>query len=252
MYLYIEYVFLNNLAINYLVCNLTLAACKEKAGILRLLLVSAIGAVFSVLNPFLQQFNFVIKIILSLLMVALLKKNFKNPKEFVTMSFIFYTISFSFAGAALLLGQHLNFQNGLTPLAVSLGVLLSFGILRYVIKVFYSWRQTKVLNHKVHILNANKTATEAVGYYDSGNKLYDTDGKPVIVISKHLTEQLCLKKSGNLQVSTVAGIKTLPLVNLHFKVYYDSGEHKLFCTRAAVADNFDHKNYDLILHKDMV
>lgn len=247
MTVYIEYIFLNNLAVNYLVCYLTLRAKKEEVCIWRVLLAAAVGGVFSVLYPLVSRYGLVIKLLLSAVMVLLIQKKFASPKAFVSTACTFYLISFVFAGAALMLGDVVNEQSGLVPFTVCGGILIGAGCVRYSIAFFYERRQEKAYEYRVEIAGQG----DCLGYYDSGNRLYDANHRPVIVLTRRLAETLCLPQTGEIAVNTVAGIKVLPTVELQFTVYYENGSHKLFCASAAVTDSYARDNYDIILHRDM-
>ncbi|MDD3947704.1 MAG: sigma-E processing peptidase SpoIIGA [Clostridia bacterium] len=247
--IYIEYIFLNNLAINYLICHLTLLAQRANQSVPRILFASVLGAAFSVAYPFMEEYQIIVKVLLSLAMVLLLKKSF-TIKDFAVTIITFYMVSFIFAGASMLLADYINDEN-LLPFAVCGGVVLSVGAIRLLTETFYKRKKAAVFEYPVKIENGTGGFTEAVGYYDSGNKLTGNDNNPAVVISAELAKRLALEDAGELAVNTVAGVKMMKLVNLCFKIYYGKSEHKIYHAQAVVSDSLNSKDYQIILHRDM-
>lgn len=249
MTVYVEYVFLNNLAINYLIAYLTLTALREDVKIGRTLLVATIGGLFSVLQLYFDGYNAVVKILLSIVMVALLKKEY-TLNSFTLALTVFYLISFAFAGAALMLENFYDLNGSLYYFAVCGGILLAFAVVRYSVKSLYERKMTKEYHLPVEVMT-EEGAVQLTGYYDSGNKLTDQNGSPVVVIGRTLSEKLKLSQDGEIAVNTVGGVKILSLVAIKLKIYYSSGANKLYRTHAAVSDSLAARGYDIILHRDM-
>ncbi|MFA5449303.1 MAG: sigma-E processing peptidase SpoIIGA, partial [Clostridia bacterium] len=162
---------------------------------------------------------------------------------------VFYIVSFAFAGAAVMFSERLNINDGLNGLAVSGGVLVAFGAIRYLAKALYQRKNEKNFIYSVEIAT-KKGVHRCNGYYDSGNKLSQAS-QPVVVISRTLSEQLALPYEGEIAVNTVGGVKVLSLVNITFKIYYAGGVNKIYNTKAAVTDNIRSNAYDIILHREM-
>jgi len=251
----VQYIFLNNLALNYATAYATCLALKENAPVWRLLLAGAIGAVFSVFYPIIEGapfVNFSVRIILSIVMVTLLKKKYQSGKSFLTALGIFYIVSFSFAGATGLLSQWLNIQSALMPFAVIVGVTICLYVFSFIIPRLYKNKEVKCYEYRVEILLECGSTKNLVGYYDSGNKLYNDGDFPVVVIGKHLKESMNLEPKGEIITRTISGIKPLELVNLNFKIHYENGTQKHFNTQAVVSDTLtENRGYDMILHRDM-
>jgi stage II sporulation protein GA (sporulation sigma-E factor processing peptidase) len=248
--IYIEYIFINNFAINYLICYLTLLSVRADQKIWRLVLASGLGALFSALYPFMTAYRFMVKIILSLAMVLILQKEFTWRNLILTI-ILFYLISFVFAGAALLLEDYLN-DESLLPFAVSGGIVLAVGMIRITIAFLYNRKNSAVFEYRVEVDKKEGGCLEAVGYFDTGNKLTDSKNQPVVVISRDLADRLSPPIVGEMAVNTVAGVRMLPLVDLNYKIYYGKHQHKIYHSKAVVSDSLDGKSYQMILHRDMV
>jgi len=247
--IYIEYIFINNFAINYLICYLTLLSMRAEQSVWRIAFASLLGAAFSAVYPFMTAYRFVVKIILSLAMVLILEKEFSWRNLLLTV-ILFYLISFVFAGAALLLENYLN-DESLLAFAVSGGIVLSVGMIRLTIAFLYKRRSAAAFEYRVEVDKKGGGCLEAVGYFDTGNKLTDAEDKPVVVISRAFADRLAPEIVGELPVNTVAGVKVLPLVDLHYKIYYEKHQHKIYHSQAVVSDSLDGKNYQMILHREM-
>ena len=89
------------------------------------------------------------------------------------------------------------------------------------------------------------------GYVDTGNALYK-DGKPVIVVSGRMAKKLSLSAEDSLTVSTVSGVREMPLTELTYKIYSDKKTHKLYSSYAIISDKMEVRGYDVLLHKDML
>lgn len=246
---YIEYIFINNFAINYLICYLTLLSMRAEQKVWRLSLASFLGAAFAAFYPFMTAYKVAVKIILSLAMVLILQKEFTWRNLILTV-ILFYLISFTFAGAALLLGEYLN-DESLLPFAVSGGIVLAVGMIRLTVAFLYQRRNSAVFEYRVEVDKKEGGSVEAVGYFDTGNKLTDDQNRPVVVISKDFADRLAPEVVGELAVNTVAGVRVLPLVDLQYKIYYGRHRHKIYHSQAVVSDSLDGKGYQMILHREM-
>lgn len=248
MEVYVEYVLLNNFAVNYLIAYLTVKAVKGKCGVLRLILASLIGAGFSLIYPYVERFGLIIKILLSAVMVLCVTTEWKFKRYLLNLG-VFYLITLVFAGASLFIGDILG-SDTLLPFAVSAGILLSVVLLEAAIRALYKRKKSENFKYRVE-LSAGGTTKEYVGYYDSGNKLYYNGKLPVIIIPQRLQEELGLLSMETIAVGTVGGVKELPLAELTVKIYLEGGANKIYHTRAAISDSYAARDADLILHRDM-
>ena len=102
MTVYVDIVFLENLCMNYIILFATAYILKVKKNHIRLIISSAIGAVYSIL-AYMQivdiYSNTFMKILLSILMVYT-AYNAKNLKILAKQVIIFYLTTFVFGGSA--------------------------------------------------------------------------------------------------------------------------------------------------------
>jgi hypothetical protein len=166
MTVYIEYVFLENYLLDFLLLRLALRGAKERVKLRRLALGAVIGGVFAVVYPlsnFPKFCQILLKFAVGALMCAVSFGKMKNKNAIGRYAFtliLFFVFSFSFAGA-------LTFFN-----AWGLYVFLAFGwcvmIAEGLIKVFYRKKAQKERIYACEIIYKRKKI-EAFGLYDTGN-----------------------------------------------------------------------------------
>lgn len=258
MTVYVEYIFLDNLAINAFLLYMTMFVQKKQVSLWNVLLCGAIGAIFAVLYPFIGYFNYIVKILLASVMVVFLKK-FRTFKEYITTLFVFYIISFSLAGAVVMLSSFsaidLTKYNGniqLFPFCVATSAFIIVILIKYCTTEIYKRRNVVRHIYPVKIKIKDDKFLSINAFYDSGNQLYDPiNNKPMVMISKNLYEQLGECEKGEVYIKTVNGIKPMVSTNIEFWIYYDDGKNKIYKVRAGVTEALN-DNYDLILHTDMI
>lgn len=195
MDIYIEYVFLDNLIIDYLLLfytNKILAIKGAKKWII--LLGAFVGACGSVILPLLPVVPFValvLKFALSCVLVLFLGKN-KTFREFITRLLMFYMLTFILGGLsyAILGAIGASTINGLMAYsaAVPLGVIL-LAIFVYIRLIeFVARRIYKKVNElpfirEIILIISNKQL-KLTALLDSGNGLMDKrTGLPVVIIT---------------------------------------------------------------------
>lgn len=256
MTVYIEYVFMDNFAINLLILYITLAACRKKISVARLILSACIGSFFSVLYPFIGSYNYAVKTLLGLAMV-LIAASYKNIKDLVRALIIFYLISFSLAGAVIMLSSynvvHLTDFNGkyqLFPFCVTVSAFIMLFVGKYIIKDIY---RKKIQESSIYsgVVKTEKGVVDINAFYDSGNRLYDPESRqPMVIISENLYEKLGEKSGEEVIVKTVGGIRTLKTVSIDFGIYFPGQGNKMYRVKAGVSESLN-GDYDLILHTEM-
>lgn len=251
MCMYIEFVLLNNFAVNYLVCYLTVKATGGAIKQRLLIFAAAIGAVFAASYPALKTGGFIIKIVLSAVMCILIATQ-RTPRGYLRTLLIFYLVSFLFAGGALAVSElwGIGADSGLLPLAVAGGILCAVVIGEWAVKEIYRRSRSERHIYDAELIGQSGRAYRCRAYYDSGNALYG-DGKPVAVISPEGCNRAGLIKSGTLAVRTVTGIRNLDLVDLDCRIYYARGRNKIYHTRAVISESLSGREYDILLHRDM-
>ena len=173
MILYIEYVILDNMVVNYLLLSLIGITTKCKLNRIRKLLSSAIGTLFAIFLPYILKIKwliFIYKLLCSLLMVLFIKK-YKTIRNYFWCLGLLFFYTFLFGGFLIATLSLLGVEYNMT------------GILLY---NFVFSKQLKANNFIREItLIDNNEKVEGVGYFDSGNMICKS-GHAVNIISSEL------------------------------------------------------------------
>lgn len=193
MEVYIEFVIIDNLIINYILLSLVSTTLKLNAKKSLILLSSLIGMMVAIFLPLItinEVALIVIKFVLGLVMVAIIKKP-KNVIIFV-LSFVLF-LSFTFAmggmcfGIMFMLNVNSTFSGVIInsfEIPVSLFVLLGILYLNIMLKLIKTIRRKFVFSnfyYDVKITN-NSTSLHLNGFLDSGNQI-ECEGNGVVVIN---------------------------------------------------------------------
>lgn len=262
MVVYIEYIFLDNLAINAVILYATFLIVKKSVSVPGLIFSSSVGGLFSALYPFLNFYNYLVKALLGIFMVFISAK-FKNFKEYIKALLFFYVTSFTLAGITLMLANYnvielseFSARIQLFPFCIAVSCFILLLLMKAAAKE--RKRMTKsdfIYDAKVFIGVNENTAVKA--YYDSGNRIYTKNGKPVVVISKSLHKKISESKPfeeecerETLTVNTVAGVRVLETVPISFALNYGKGDRRVFNVTAGISDT--PLGCDIILHNEML
>lgn len=195
MSIYIEYVIIDNLVINFLILLCVKKTLKLKSKWYRILLSSILGTIFAVILPLINLpplATFPFKILLGLLMVLTAAKYVKL-KDYVVafLCFIMYTLLLGGACMATLLafGTDLDLlSQGGYDIVLPLGVIF----LIVSLYIYFIMLLAKYLTRKREIEPYLRQVTLYLGskvlnlkaFIDSGNRLVDNkSGMPVIILS---------------------------------------------------------------------
>lgn len=206
MTVYLDIIFLENFILNFIILYAVSLVIKEKAGCIKLMIASLIGASYVIiyyLINFQSKWNLIFKIILSVVMVyiSFMPKSFK---EFIKQIIFFYLVSFVFGGASLgviymVNAGRISIRNGIivgnyTLKTIFIGVILAFTIIIVAFKFVKNRISKKDLfcNIKI-IINQNKINVKAV--IDTGNFLKEPiTNIPVIVVEKDILRNFVPKE----------------------------------------------------------
>ena len=193
MTIYLDVVFLENILMNYIIIFATGIVLKNKTTNFRFFISSILGAIYTIimyLNIISIYSNFLMKLLLSVVMVYIAFKP-KTLKKLIKDLIIFYLVSFVFGGCVFSLMYFLQPQlaqirNGVFvgsyPLKVALiGGLISFIIIQISFKIVKNKISKKDMIYKIEIKINNKTV-KVNALLDTGNLLKEPiTGLPVIV-----------------------------------------------------------------------
>ena len=196
MIIYIDVVLLENLIMNFIILLATGLILKEKIKIVKLVLSSLLGAIYSVISylSILEIYtSMILKIILSIVMIYV-AFNPQTMKKMWKDLIIFYLTSFVFGGAAFALiyivkPQDILMKNGLFlgtyPLkTIILGTIIAFLVIMTAFTVVKSKITKKDMFCEIEIyLNGKTIKTTAM--LDTGNLLKEPITNTPVVIVEH-------------------------------------------------------------------
>lgn len=194
MTVYLDIIFLENILMNYIIIFATGVVIKTECRKLRIFIASLVGAVYTVvmyLNIIPIYSNFIMKVILSIVIVYIAFKPISS-KKLIKDLIIFYLVSFVFGGCVFALmyflkPQMVEIRNGVFvgsyPIKVALvGALIAFIVIQISFKLVKTKLSKKDMIYNVE-LYINKKSTKVKALLDTGNLLKDPiTGFPVIVI----------------------------------------------------------------------
>ncbi|MBF8982234.1 sigma-E processing peptidase SpoIIGA [Lutibacter sp. B2] len=191
---YAEYLFLENLLMNWLILHLTCYFSKSKVPKYRIWIGAIIGACYAFVFffPFLNfMYSFLMKIIVSIFIIVITFMPYKF-KDFFKLMGIFYLISFTFGGVAFALFYFTDFE-GLVSNGIfytgnfTMKLLIYSGITAYIlIRFCWEYIQVKVSRDKIYIpisIEVENHISNLKALIDTGNALEDPLSKsPVIIV----------------------------------------------------------------------
>lgn len=194
LYIYAEYLLLENMVINYILLYLTRKLTKTEANNIRILLASFIGAIYALViffPPLKFMTKFIIKISISILIIVV-AFNPAKLRKFVRLIATFYVMAFIFAGASLALFYLADVKayagNGIFyikdfPVKV---LVIAVSISYILIKIVWGYIQSILTKNKIFVpivVGLNDKKVEIIGLLDTGNLLRDpVTQTPVIII----------------------------------------------------------------------
>ena len=277
MTVYIEYVILDNLVINSLLVSLVGSTLRRKISKYRILLASVVGTLFAIFLPFVTVSNtilFLIKLIVGLLVVLCFANITIRDVSISYMLFVSYT--FLMGGMCYFVLDMCGIPTTASgvliysfDIPVSILILMIY-VYYIVIKKFISYKRNVInLNYQVKLSRENKSIS-LVGFLDTGNQIFDENGRPIVVISlksflKYYPHISILKVATNsvskedlrgskyISIMTAASTSKMLVFSADKLTVYDNGNSKEFenVTVGVSSSNF-HSKFDCILHGDYI
>lgn len=200
MSVYIEYVIIDNIIIDYILLYAVSKTLRLGAKNYMLWLGAAAGAALAVVMPLLKVGDILIITIKTLTAFAMtLVLGAKSFKSYIICLLLFFCYTFvlggCIAGILFLFSADMFFAAQLIyNFDLPIGLPLGFCFLNYLLLI----RLVKYIERKKHIypfirdvrICCGDREISARGFIDSGNRLYDDDGSPVILISGALAERI--------------------------------------------------------------
>ncbi|MBE5736499.1 MAG: hypothetical protein E7356_04030 [Clostridiales bacterium] len=273
MELYLEYVIIDNLVMDYIILRLIELTIGTKLRKFNKVVVCLLGAGFAVFMPYIMKWSvllFIYKIISSIVLVLCIKKHHKL-RNFLTYYLLFFTYTFLVGGTVLGIINLLNIKYTMSSVImysfdfpmglIGLVFIVVINIISRTIRVIRSKLVKSCYMYAIKIHQCGK-CYNINGYLDTGNNV-TLDNKGVIIISI----SLFLRIYKNIDLTQVLNHKVEGL-NLNSPVYItiggigDNDKYLSFVLDEMVIMGKVHKSarvavamknfgdYDCILHRD--
>ena len=256
MTVYIEYVIIDNLVIDYLLLKATFAITGMQVLRRRLLFCAVLGAAVALIYPLLSD-----KVVISTLvkgcaglLIVLLATKYYTLKGFIVNAAVFFGLTFLTGGAIIgvfnILGLEYSSEYSVALMFIPVYILIKAltGIIKYV----YRRKNVAAFTYKTEITFGKKTI-EAIGFMDTGNGVYEGDS-PVIFCKKSVFVKLIdgsnlSAKIKKIRVDTVNGEKYYSSVKIDALKIYILQKVNIYnnVTLVVVGENVG-EGYDIILH----
>lgn len=225
MYVYVEYLIIENTIINYIILYVTKKVSRTNTSMKRMLLSAIISSLY-VLVFFFPSLNFMTKFSIKFSMSVLIIILAFNPEKFATfikLLIVFYAITFLFAGASLGLFYLLKSDSGIInntfyifdfPIEI---LILGVAVSMFLVKYFINFLQIKLGKKDVMttvVINLNEKKAQLVALVDTGNSLREPlTQKPVMIVEYYAIKDILPKdleklfmNTGELELDTIAEV----------------------------------------------
>ncbi len=259
MVIYVEYVLLENLIIDYLLMKATLKITKKKSFKFRLFISVLFGAGFSVFYPLIENLkvlSFILKILVGLIM-TLICADYKGIKEYFKFTAVFFLFTFSVGGGISGIFGAFNVKSG-EEVFYLLSVIPIYLIIKLIEKgIMFLYKRKTVFNFTYDcVISVNNKSIKCKGFMDTGNSLYDGN-YPIILITQKLALKLIDFKSFSfvkkVAIKTVNKNSFISTIKPDFvSINIDGREYKYTEVKLGIIKNESGSFYDLILHPDLI
>ncbi len=252
MVVYVEYVFLENMLLDFTLLLISLKAVKEKIRFFRLFCSAVLGGLFAVVFPFIsinEGGRYALKLLFGAFMCILPFLPIKGKKEwgrYALCIISFYFCTFFFAGM-------LTFFKA-EKFWIWIEFIFACVFFISAVFAFYQKRKKEKFLYPCRIFFGSKSAN-AVGYYDSGNLAF-YQSLPVCLLSPELAyflfdlEKLSTYDSmEKITIQTLGGNKRAPVFLGEILIKGDKEKKKVYF---AVVGNMVSREHKLILHSKIL
>lgn len=277
MVVYIEYVILDNFIIDYILLYAVAKTLKSGARWARLSCAALFGTAFAVLLPLLEVGD--LPLLLIKLAVGFFMSLLACPprgKRILAAYLLFVCYTFALGGAAIgllfLMKADMRSAAALiydfdVPIGVIVGgCALCIKLVLDLAKYLQRKRSVFPFIRRIELEYGGKRFA-ATAFLDTGNRLYDDDGSPVLVIGKRLAKQMVPRdallgaggeKAGEFKVKQFFTAQSMGSRMVVFKaqkllIYFEDKPNIIEnVSVGAVSSSFDGLGCDALLHCDMI
>ena len=256
MTVYIEYVIIDNLVIDYLLLKATFAITTITVLRRRLFFCAFLGAAIALIYPLIESHQLILTSvkILSGCLIVLLAAKYNSIKSYFINLIVFVSLTF-LTGGAIIGGFNVLGLNYSSEYSVALIFIPAYLLIRgatQVVKFIYKRKNIAAFLYKTELVLGGKSIT-VNGFMDTGNGLYDGDSPVVIckssVFNKLLDGSNLKLKIKKIRINTLNGEKYYPTVKLDkIKIYILDKVNIYNNVSLSIVKGEVGEGYDLILH----
>ncbi len=259
MIVYIEYVIINNVIIDYLMLKATFLLTGNPIKKRRLFLCAFLGGIVALLYPALEINQAILTLvkIMSGLLIVLLASEYKSGKNFYINAVIFFFYTFITGGVIIGVFNLFNveYQSEFIVAIIVVPVYFVLRILAQVKDYIFRRKTVQSLIYKVK-LSSDGQEIFSKGFLDTGNSLFD-NGKPVILCDKHLVKELIGNriakiKFKKIEILTATGKRQNLAFKLDRLVLYIMDKEHIFDNVTACISHLNFEGYSVILHPELI
>ncbi len=274
---YVDILLFLNTVVDFIILNATCVLTRIKVKLWRKIVASLLSALFS-LYIFLPPLGFWLGLLLRLsasLTAVLIAFGFKNVRRFLRCFFVFYGVSFIYAGGMagvwmLLKPQNMSINNGIVYFDVSPLLLITFSFVFYVLITVIkklTGREADSATRVVVSLMFEKQTVQTTAMIDTGHTLTDSFGNSEIVIIDKLTAQTLFGASNTslmisleppeddlkrffrlMPIKTVSGESIMPAIKIdRMKVTYKKKTFNISNPVAVISDGKLGDDYSVVV-----
>ncbi len=255
MTVYIEYVLIDNLLIDYMLLKATFLITGNGYSKGRLFFCALLGAGVALVFPLLALPSLLLgalKILVGLLLL-LISASYKNKRAFYINAVVFFALTFALGGALIGVYGLFNLDYS-SELSIALIFLPAYVLIRVICGVVsFVYKRKTVASCTVDCeLTLNGVTQKLKGFFDTGNGLYD-GSSPVIICEKKVFTKFFggefLPKLSKLTFQTVSGEGQMFTVKLDaVKIYLGQTSNIYNNVTLGVSGASVGQGYDVILH----
>lgn len=213
MHVYIEYLLMENIIINFIILYVTKRITRTKTSKFRLFISALVGSIYTIIVFFPSlafMGKFLIKFSISILMI-ILAFNPERFQQFIKQISTFYMVSFIFAGAIIGIFYIINnnsysarfsfgnFNELLSFLIIGIGIAII--LILYILK-FYQKRMNKENYLTPIAIGLKDKEVNLVALIDTGNSLKEPiSQKPVIIVEYSALETILPQSIRNIYIN---------------------------------------------------
>lgn len=255
MIVYVEYVFIDNLVIDYLIFKLTFYIVGVNYKKWQVILCSILGGAFALIYPLLSvnaTLLSIIKVLFGIFLVSISAK-YKSLKEFYLTTILFFSLTFFMGGVVS--GIFSLFNIPIEETSIALMIIPCYAVSKLIFSLVGFFYKRKDVAPYIYVVELKifNYSYKLRGFLDTGNGVYSKNC-PVIFCERNLFNKLLkkataenLKNIKKINIQTVTGEKNFMSIKLTSLTLIFSDKLNIYNNVIlAVSDKSIGNGYDLI------